>query len=331
MVDFPVSRPRRLRANATVRSLVRETCLHVDELVLPIFVRAGEGIEQSISSMPGQFQWSADRLPKLLAELRDLSLFSLLLFGIPAEKDALGASGCSDHGAVQNAIKVIKAFDPRFYVMADVCLCEYTDHGHCGVVTRTAGDQAEIDNDATLPLLAEQAVSLVRAGADMVAPSGMMDGAVAAIRAALDQAGMQSAPIMGYSVKYASGMYGPFREAAEGAPQFGDRSSYQMDPANAHEALREAAADIAEGADILMVKPAMNYLDIISLLSREYPQMPLAAYQVSGEYAMIKAAAERGWLDETRVMLESLLAIKRAGANILITYFAMELARALQT
>lgn len=322
---FPSTRLRRLRGHPQLRALLSEHQLTVNDLVLPLFVKAGSDIQQPIASMPGHHQFSVDQLDAAIAEVVALNIPAVLLFGIPAEKDATGSSGCQTDGVVQQAIRRIKSLAPDLLVIADVCLCEYTEHGHCGVVEKR-GNDAYIHNDKTLPLLAKQAVSLVQAGADVVAPSGMMDGMVAAIRAALDAADYTHVPILSYAVKYASNFYGPFRHAAGYALQFGDRKTYQMDPANGSEALREAAMDLQEGADMLMVKPAGNYLDVIYRVKQRYPEVPLAAYQVSGEFAMLKAAAEKGWLDPESSMLESVLAIKRAGADFIITYFAKDIA-----
>jgi porphobilinogen synthase len=304
---------------------VRETRLSPEEFVYPLFVVRGSGVRNAIPSMPGQHQLSLDQLPAEAAELRSLGVPAVLLFGIPSTKDEQGSGAYAADGIVQEAVRALKQADADLLVITDVCLCEYTSHGHCGVVK-----DGEVDNDATLPLLARTALSHAQAGADMVAPSAMMDGQVAAIRQALDEGGFSHIPIMAYAAKYASAFYGPFREAAESAPQFGDRRGYQMDPPNAREALREIEADIAEGADIVMVKPALAYLDVIAR-ARERFDVPLAAYNVSGEYAMIKAAAANGWLDERRVTLEVLAAIKRAGADIIITYHAKEAARWLQS
>ncbi len=311
---------RRLRRTEGLRSLVRETELTPSHLVYPLFVVHGTGVKQEIPSMPGQFRLSPDMLPEEARELRSLGIGAVLLFGIPARKDEEGGEAYDPQGIVQRAIRALKSADPELVVITDVCLCEYTSHGHCGIVVG-----GEVDNDRTLPLLARMAVSHAAAGADMVAPSDMMDGRVKAIRQALDEEGFSHVPIMAYSAKAASAFYGPFREAAESAPQFGDRRSYQMDPANAREALREIEADIEEGADIVMVKPALSNLDIIAL-ARQLFGVPIAAYNVSGEYAMVKAAARLGWLDEQRITWEILTAIRRAGADIVITYHAKEVA-----
>lgn len=317
------TRPRRLRRNATLRSLVRETTLQAEDLIQPIFIKHGELPKTEIASMPGQFQISLNDLAEEAKSIAQAGIRAVILFGIPKQKDAEGSDALNEEGIIAASIRVIKEACPELMVIADTCFCEYTDHGHCGVIDHSQA-QMTVDNDETLKLLAEQAVVQAKAGADIIAPSGMMDGMVAAIRAGLDDAGFEHIPIMSYAVKYASGFYGPFRDAAEGAPQFGDRASYQMDPANGREALREAALDVEEGADFLMVKPAMNYLDIIAQLKQHFCEMPLAAYQVSGEYAMIKAAAQNGWLDEHRIVEESLIAIKRAGADLIISYFAKD-------
>ena len=320
---FPEYRPRRLRRTETFRAMIRETRLAPEQMIYPLFVLPGKGVREPVPSMPGVFRLSVDQLA---AEARDclaLGVRSVLLFGLPEKKDGLGSGAYARNGIVQQAIRELKNRAPEMTVVTDVCLCEYTDHGHCGCL---AGE--EVDNDATLELLAKTALSHAQAGADMVAPSDMMDGRVSEIRTALDEENFHNVPIMSYAVKYASAFYGPFRDAAECAPQFGDRRGYQMDPANSREALREATLDVDEGADILMVKPAIAYLDIIARLHDEF-DLPVAAYQVSGEYAMIKAAAERGWIDGERVMAESLIAIRRAGADIILTYFAKEMARVL--
>lgn len=317
---FPRYRPRRLRASAEIRRLVRETRLSVDDFIYPLFVCPGSGVRREVGSMPGNFQLSVDELVKEAAVVKGLGIPAVILFGIPEHKDEMGTGAYADDGIVQRAIRALKETTGDLQVITDVCLCEYTSHGHCGVV-----EDGRILNDPTLDLLAREAVSHARAGADMVAPSDMMDGRVEMIRAALDEAGFDQTPIMAYAVKYASAYYGPFREAAESPPLFGDRKSYQMDPANAREAIREAKLDIQEGADIIMVKPALPYLDIIRLLREEFDH-PLAAYNVSGEFAMIKAADRLGWVDGTAVMLETLLAIKRAGADMILTYFAKEAA-----
>ena len=322
------TRPRRLRRHPSLRAMLSETRLSVQELIHPIFVHHGEGVRRAISTMPGHYQLSVDQLEDELATIVQLGIPAVILFGIPEEKDVLGQSALDPHGVIPDAIRYIKSRYPDLLVISDLCFCEYTSHGHCGVLS-SQGYPGEVDNDASLPRLAEQAVVHARAGVDMVAPSGMLDGMVQAIRAGLDAAGFSNLPILSYAVKYASSLYGPFREAAQGAPQIGDRKTYQMNPANAAEALREAALDVAESADLLMVKPAQFYLDIIYRVKQAYPSVPLVAYQVSGEYAMIKAAAAAGVLDEEAVMMESLLAIKRAGADLIITYFAKQLAKLL--
>jgi porphobilinogen synthase len=318
-------RPRRLRRTPALRRMVRETSLSVDDLIAPLFIADGQGLVRPIGSMPGHAQRSVDRIDGEIDELMELRVPAVLLFGIPAHKDASGSSAWSPDGPVPRAIRRIKQRAPELVVVADVCLCEYTDHGHCGVLADAPG-AGDVLNDPTLELLARAAVAYADAGADIVAPSAMMDGQVAAIRAALDAAGHHDVAVMAYAAKFASAFYGPFREAAESTPQFGDRRAYQMDPANGREALREVDLDVAEGADILMVKPAGAYLDVIRAV-RERHELPLAAYQVSGEYAMLKAAAQNGWLDEPRAALESLLAIRRAGADMVITYYAKEAAR----
>ena len=321
---FPEYRPRRLRQNEALRSLVTETRLAPQQLILPIFVMPGKGRREEISSMPGTFRVSVDQLGAEAGECLAAGVQSVILFGLPEKKDPMGSGAHASDGIVQRAIRELKDKAPDLTVVTDVCLCEYTDHGHCGCLI-----DGRVDNDTTLELLARTALSHARAGADMVAPSDMMDGRVAEIRSVLDENDFHMTPIMSYAVKYASAFYGPFRDAADCAPQFGDRRSYQMDPANSREALREATLDVEEGADILMVKPAVAYLDIIHRLHEEF-DLPVAAYHVSGEYAMIKAAAEKGWIDGERVMAETLLSIRRAGADIIITYFAREMGRLLQ-
>jgi len=313
---FPDYRPRRVRQNENFRRMVRETCVGVDDLVLPLFVVEGKGVERPIDSMPGQSQLSRDNIVREAKKVRDLGMPAVILFGIPDKKDALGTGAYAKDGIVQKAVRDIKGQVPDLMVITDVCLCEYTDHGHCGIV-----EGESVANDATLDLLARTALSHAQAGADMVAPSDMMDGRVAEIRSALDDNNLENVPIMSYAAKYCSAFYGPFRDAAESAPQFGDRRTYQMDPANSQEALREVNMDVEEGADIIMVKPALAYLDVIFRVKEEV-DLPVAAYQVSGEFAMIKAAQKLGWLDEERVMMETLTAIKRAGADIILTYFA---------
>lgn len=324
---FPIHRPRRLRQHPVLRDLVRETALTVNDLILPLFVRPGRGIKKEIASMPGNFQLSVDRLVDEVGAAVDLGIKAFLFFGIPSHKDADGSSAWAEDGIVQQALRALRPAFPKILLITDECFCEYTDHGHCGIISEHQG-RPDVDNDLTLPNLARQCVSHARAGADVVAPSGMMDGMVRAIRSGLDEAGFTTLPIMSYSAKYASGFYGPFRDAAESPPQFGDRSTYQMDPANGDEALREVALDIEEGADIVMVKPALPYLDIIRRVKDVF-QMPTAAYNVSGEYSMVKAAGRLGWIDEQRVMMEMLTGIKRAGADLILTYFAKEAAKLL--
>ena len=320
---FPVHRPRRLRKNETIRRMVRETSLSPDRFIYPLFVTFGKGVRKEISSMPGCFQESVDRIKKHAKEVYSLGIPSILLFGIPEQKDEIGSGAYDPHGVVQRAIKAIKDSVPGLYVITDVCMCEYTSHGHCGIIR-----DGDVDNDSTLELLAKEAVSHAKAGADMVAPSDMMDGRVDAIRFALDEEGFEELPIMSYAAKYASAFYGPFREAAESAPQFGDRRSYQMDPANRREALKEVELDIEEGADIVMIKPALSYLDVISEVKDTF-DVPVAAYNVSGEYSLIKAAGKLGWIDEQRVMMEVLTSIRRAGADLILTYFAKDAAKLL--
>jgi len=322
-MPFPESRPRRLRRTGALRRLVRETLITPDDFIWPMFVEPGKGVKNPIVSMPGQFRYSPDTAAQAAKEAWELGVPAVILFGIPEHKDALGTGAYAKDGIVPQAIRAIRNAVPDMLVITDVCLCEYTDHGHCGVV-----DKGQVLNDDTLELLAKEAVAHAKAGAQMVAPSDMMDGRVGFIRDALDEEGYENVPIMAYSVKYSSAFYGPFRDAAESAPAFGDRRSYQMDPANVNEAAREAVLDEEEGADILMVKPAGPYLDVLRMV-REQTDLPLAAYQVSGEYSMIHAGAERGWVDLERVMLESLIGIKRAGADMILTYFAPEAARAL--
>lgn len=320
-MPFPIHRPRRLRRSPVLRGLVRETRLSVEQLVMPLFVIPGEGQRRPIAAMPGQYQYSIDTLVVEARALISAGIQTVLLFGLPETKDARGSGAYAEDGIISRAIPALKEACPDLCVITDVCLCEYTDHGHCGVLRHDGA----IDNDATLELLAQTAAAYARAGADIVAPSDMMDGRVAAIRAALDGAGHTETVIMAYSAKYASALYGPFREAADCAPKSGDRSACQMDPPNAREAMREIALDIEEGADIVMVKPALPYLDILQRAAARF-DVPLAAYQVSGEYAMLKAAAERGWIDERRAVLEMLTAIRRAGADIIITYWAKDAA-----
>ncbi|HEV3137088.1 MAG TPA: porphobilinogen synthase [Pirellulales bacterium] len=324
---FPTTRLRRLRYHPAVRGLVQETRLSPAQLVLPLFVRSGRNLRQPIASMPGHFQISPDQLAGEIREAADLGLGGVILFGIPEAKDAQGTDATSDQGIVQQAIRIAKQTAPQVLVITDVCFCEYTDHGHCGMINNSAG-RVDVDNDATLELIGSQALSHARAGADMVAPSGMMDGMVGAVRERLDDDGFAQVPILSYAAKYASAFYGPFREAAESAPQFGDRRGYQMDPAaDPQQAMREVELDLTEGADIVMVKPALAYLDIIRNVRDHFPGVPIAAYNVSGEFSMVKAAAQQGWIDERAVALESLVAMKRAGAGILLTYWAKQAAR----
>jgi porphobilinogen synthase len=320
---FPAYRPRRLRKNENFRRMIRETKLSVDDLVYPLFVISGKDVKKPISSMPGHFQMSVDHLIKEVQKAKEAGIPAVLLFGIPERKDETASGAFVKDGIIQQAVRRVKDKVPDIVVITDVCLCEYTNHGHCGMI-----EKGDVDNDTTLEVLAETAVSHARAGVDVVAPSAMMDGQVGAIRDALDEAGYENLPIMAYAAKYASSFYGPFREAAESAPKFGDRKSYQMDPANGDEAIREISLDVEEGADIIMVKPALPYLDIIRRAREEF-DLPIAAYNVSGEFAMIKAAAKFGWIDEEKAMIESLTSIKRAGADIIITYFAPEAAKLL--
>lgn len=322
-MSFPIHRPRRLRRTQALRNLVRETRLSPDGMIYPIFVGAGKTFKKEISTMPGQFTMSIDKAVETARETEKLGVGGLLLFGLPQEKDEVGSDAYSEDGIIQETLRALRQNVKSLLLITDICLCEYTSHGHCGLIKHR-----DVDNDSTLKLLADVGVSHARAGADMVAPSDMMDGRVAAIRSALDREGFSNTPIMAYSAKYASAFYGPFREAADSAPQFGDRRSYQMDPPNAREALREIATDIQEGADIVMVKPALAYLDVITKARRLF-NVPLAAYHVSGEYSMIEAAARNGWIDRERTILEATTAIKRAGADIIITYYALELARSL--
>jgi porphobilinogen synthase len=325
-MGFPATRLRRLRRTAALRGMVRETRLAAEQLVLPLFACPGEGVARPVGSMPGVYQHSVDRLVAAAAEAHAAGVRGVMLFGLPEHKDAVGSASWADDGIVQRALRALAREVPGLVKIADLCFCEYTDHGHCGVLT--GPDGTEVDNDATVANLERQAVSLAKAGADVIAPSDMMDGRVGAVRAALDAAGKAEVPILSYAVKFASGFYGPFREAAGSAPSFGDRRTYQMDPANGREAMREAALDVDEGADLLMVKPALPYLDVLAALRRRF-DLPLAAYHVSGEYAMLKAAAERGWLDYDRVLMESLIAIRRAGADLIVTYGAVDAARLL--
>ena len=320
----PFVRLRRLRQHPRLRDLVRETVLTIDDFVLPLFVKAGSNVKNPIASMPGHYQWSIDRLAEVLASVERANIPAVILFGLPHQKDAMGSDSLNDNGIIQQAARFIKSQMPDLLLIADVCFCEYTLHGHCGAVVDKVNGSFDVDNDKTLMLLAQQAVSYAKAGVDVVAPSGSIDGMVGAIREALDRMNYQDIPILSYAVKYSSSFYGPFRDATEGTPQFGDRSTYQMDPANGARALREAELDVTEGADMLMVKPAGSYLDIVHRVKQSHPGLPLCAYQVSGEFAMIKAAAGKNWLNEERAMLESLLAIKRAGADFIITYFALD-------
>lgn len=323
MTDYNIPlRLTRLRSNPATRALVRETRLHAQQLIMPLFISEELTAPKEISAMPGQYQLSLDCLPKEIETLSSLGIQAVLLFGIPKHKDACGSESFNDEGIIQQAIRKIRSVNKDILIISDLCFCEYTDHGHCGVVS-----DERIDNDKTLELLAKQAISHAKAGADWVAPSGMTDGMVSAIRAALDSAGYQNIPILSYSAKYCSCLYGPFREAAQGAPKFGDRKSYQMDPANSNEAIRETALDLDEGADMIMVKPAGYYLDIIAKMKQNFPDVPLCAYQVSGEYSMIKIAAQHQLINEEQAMIESLIAIKRSGADFIITYFAKDVAR----
>ena len=321
---FPSYRPRRLRQNQNIRRMVRETHLRVDDLIYPMFSAFGENIKKEISSMPGIYQQSIDNIVAEAREVYDLGIPAVVLFGIPEKKDAVGSDAYCATGIIQNTVRAIKEQVPELTVITDVCMCEYTDHGHCGIIK-----DGDVDNDSTLELLAAEALSHAQAGADIVAPSDMMDGRIAAIRDILDENGFENIPVMSYAVKYASAYYGPFREAAESTPEFGDRRSYQMDPANRLEALREANQDVAESADFLMVKPALAYLDVLRELKDNF-DLPLVAYNVSGEYSMVKAAAEKGWIDGDRVMMETLLGMKRAGADLIITYHAKEAAKLLR-
>jgi porphobilinogen synthase len=322
-MEFPIHRPRRLRRTDTLRRMVRETRLSRDQLILPLFVVPGRGVDNPVKSMPGVSQQSVDKIVEECREVGDLGIPAVILFGIPETKDAEGSEAYREDGIIPTAVRAIKKAVPDLVVITDVCLCEYTDHGHCGLIV-----EGDVDNDSTVELLAQEALAHARAGADIVAPSDMMDGRVDAIREALDEDGLDDVVIMSYAAKFASGFYGPFRDAAESTPQFGDRRSYQMDPANGDEALREVEMDLDEGADIVMVKPALAYLDLIRRVKDAFG-VPTAAYQVSGEYAMIKAAAQNGWLDEQRVMMETLTSIRRAGADLILTYFAKDAARIL--
>ncbi|NIK75981.1 porphobilinogen synthase [Paenibacillus castaneae] len=326
-MQFPTVRNRRLRRSSALRSLVRETILSENDLIYPIFVTHGHNVKEEIPSMPGVYHFSMDRLEEEIREVVALGIKSVLLFGIPEHKDALGTSAYDANGIVQESIRAVKAWAPELVVIADTCLCQFTDHGHCGVVhVHEKTGVAEVDNDSSLDLLVQTAVSQAEAGADIIAPSNMMDGFVLAIREGLDAAGFSDIAIMSYSVKFSSAYYGPFRDAAHSAPQFGDRKTYQMDPANVREALREAESDIEEGADMLMVKPALAYLDIVRLLKDKY-NLPVTAYNVSAEYSMVKAAAANGWINEREIVLETLTGMKRAGADLIITYHAKDAAR----
>ncbi|HEY9578211.1 MAG TPA: porphobilinogen synthase [Pseudobacillus sp.] len=320
-MELQFKRHRRLRQSANMRALVRETYLHKEDFIYPLFIVEGENIKNEVPSMPGVFHLSMDRLKAEMDEIVGLGLKSVILFGVPAEKDAEGTGAYHNHGIVQQATRFIKSHYPEIIVVADTCLCEYTDHGHCGVV-----EGSNVLNDPSLNLLAKTAISQAEAGADIIAPSNMMDGFVAAIRQGLDEAGFTDVPIMSYAVKYSSSFYGPFRDAAESTPQFGDRKTYQMDPANRLEAFREAESDIEEGADFLIVKPALSYLDIVRDMRNEF-KLPIVAYNVSGEYSMVKAAAQNGWIDEKAIVMEKLISMKRAGADLIITYFAKDAAR----
>jgi porphobilinogen synthase len=321
---YPLYRARRIRGQEVFRNMVRETSLSTHDLIYPMFSAFGTGIKKEISSMPGIYQQSIENIVEEAQEAYELGVPAVILFGIPEQKDAMGSDAYSDTGIIQETIRALKKSVPKLAVITDVCMCEYTDHGHCGVIKN-----GDVDNDETLELLAKEALSHARAGADMVAPSDMMDGRVAAIRESLDNNGYKDIPVMSYAVKYASGYYGPFREAAESTPQFGDRRSYQMDPANRLEAIREARMDVEEGADILMVKPGLPYLDIVREVRNEF-NLPLAVYNVSGEYSMVKAAANMGWIDEDRVVMETMLSFKRAGADLILTYHAKEVAKLLK-
>lgn len=326
-MHFPKYRPRRLRSNKLIRALVREEHLSVHDLIMPLFVRPGSGLKREIASMPGNYQFSVDTLVEEVRELADLGIPGVILFGIPEKKDELGTEAYADDGIIQKAIRAIKKNVSEILVITDVCMCEYTDHGHCGYIRKDEKTgEHQVDNDETLKLLSREALSHADAGVDIVAPSDMMDGRVDAIRTILDENGYGEIPIMSYAAKYASAFYGPFRDAAESPPSFGDRKSYQMDPANAREALREVSLDIDEGADIVMVKPALPYLDIIKLIKDTF-EYPVAAYNVSGEFSMVKAAHEKGWIDERSVAMESLMGMKRAGADIILTYWAKDAAR----
>lgn len=325
-MSFPLVRHRRLRMTAAMRHLVSETSVSANDLIYPLFVTHGHNVKTEITSLPGVYHYSLDRLEAEILEAQQVGIQAVLLFGIPASKDEFGSSAYDDQGIVQEATRTIKRIAPDMLVITDTCLCQFTDHGHCGVIQQQTDGQVTIDNDASLKRLVKTAISQAKAGADVIAPSNMMDGFVHAIRHGLDDAGLNHIPILSYTVKYASAFYGPFREAAHSTPQFGDRKTYQMDPANVREAIREATSDVHEGADMLMVKPALAYLDIIKELKEQF-SLPIAAYNVSAEYAMIKAAAEKGWVDEKAVVLEMLTSMKRAGADVILTYFAKDAAR----
>ncbi|RKN83865.1 porphobilinogen synthase [Paenibacillus ginsengarvi] len=326
-MSFPIIRNRRLRGSAALRNLVRETQLTTNDFIYPIFVTEGSGVKEEIGSMPGVYHWSLDLLEQEIHEIAGLGIQAILLFGVPDHKDEIGSEAYGNNSIVQRATRKIKEWEPDLLIVADTCLCQFTSTGHCGVIRRDEQTgRADVDNDASLELLVKTAVSQAEAGADIIAPSNMMDGFVQAIRCGLDEAGFEHVPIMSYSVKYASAYYGPFRDAAHSAPQFGDRKTYQMDPANVREALREAESDVVEGADMLMVKPALAYLDVVRMLKEQF-DLPLVAYNVSAEYSMVKAAARNGWLDEKAIVLETLLGMKRAGADMIITYFAKDAAR----
>ncbi len=322
---FPKLRLRRLRKDENIRKMVRENHLSVNDLIYPLFIVEGENVKEEIKSMPGQYRYSIDKVIEEVKEVKELGIPAIILFGIPEKKDDIGSDSFSDDGIIQRSIKAIKESVPEMYVITDVCFCEYTSHGHCGYL-KCSEKSCDVDNDRTLELLKKQVVSHAKAGADMVAPSGMMDGMIKAIRKGLDKADFTEIPIMSYAAKYTSAYYGPFRDAAESTPSFGDRRSYQMDPANVNEALREVALDIEEGADIVMVKPALSYMDVIKAVKETF-KYPTAAYNVSGEYSMIKAAAMNDWIDEKRVVIETLLSMKRAGADIILTYFAKDVAK----
>jgi porphobilinogen synthase len=329
-MGFPIVRNRRLRGSAAIRNLVRENKVSVHDLVQPVFVTYGTNVKEEIASMPGVYHLSLDLLEAEITEITELGLQAILLFGVPEHKDAVGTSAFEENGIVQQATRLIKKWNPNLLVIADTCLCQFTDTGHCGVVHHhPLTGQADVANDPSLELLVKTAVSQAKAGADIIAPSNMMDGYVQAIRSGLDEEGLEHVPIMAYSVKYASAYYGPFREAAHSTPQFGDRKTYQMDPANAREAMREAETDVIEGADFLMVKPALAYMDIIRMLKENF-DLPIVAYNVSAEYSMVKAAALQGWIDEEAIVMETMLSFKRAGADIILTYFAKDIARWLQ-